>query len=198
MAQSLLVHARLPDSFMYHALIYSCHIFNILPVKGLYLNGHVGTPYELFQGVHPAISQFRVFGCPITARKWMTRQSSTGKQTERGIRGIFIGFAENQKGYLFYSPASRQIYISGDVTFDETFSSTNATTWRLHRDNLALRPATSDIPTLTITLEHTGTVEDTLPVLTPLDVAEGNNNQNNSSKRNDADTPAFATMRCQT
>jgi transposase InsO family protein len=98
MARSLLVHARLPDSFMHHALIYSCHIFNVLPVKGLYLNDHVGTPYELFQGVRPAISQFRVFGCPITARKWTMAQSSTGKQTKRGIRGNFIGFAENQKG----------------------------------------------------------------------------------------------------
>jgi transposase InsO family protein len=163
MARSLLVHARLPDSFMFHALLYSCHIFNVLPVKGLYLNGHMGTPYELFQGAKPAISQFRVFGCPVTARKWTTKQSSAGKQTQGGIRGIFIGFAENQKGYLFYSPASRQIYVSGDVTFDETFSSTIATTWRLHRDNLAIRPATSDIPIVTTTLEHTGSVDDTCP-----------------------------------
>jgi len=61
MARGLLVHARLPDSFMFHALLYSCHIFNVLPVKGLYLNGHVGTPYELFQGVKPRISHFRHF-----------------------------------------------------------------------------------------------------------------------------------------
>jgi len=105
MARSLLVYARLPDSFMFHALIYSCHIFNVLPMKGRYLNGHVGTPYELFQGAKPAISQFRVVGCPVTARKWTTKQNSAGKQTQCGICGIFIGFAENQKGYLFYSPA---------------------------------------------------------------------------------------------
>jgi hypothetical protein len=54
------------------------------------------------------------------------------------MRGIFIGFAKNQKSYLFYSPASCQIYISGDMTFDESFSSTIAMTWRLNRDNLAL------------------------------------------------------------
>jgi len=58
MARSLLVHARLPDSFMFHALLYSCHIFNVLPVKGLYLNGQVGTPFELFQGSKPRISHF--------------------------------------------------------------------------------------------------------------------------------------------
>jgi len=176
MARSLLVHARLPDSFMFHALIYSCHIFNVLPVKGLYLNGHVGTPYELFQGAKPAISQFRVFGCPVTARKWTTKQSSSGKQTQRRIRGIFIGFAENQKGYLFYSPASHQIYVSGDMTFDKSFSSTIATTWRLHRDNLT-RPATSDIPVVTTTLEHTGSVNDTCPHCA---VEEGGNNDNDN------------------
>jgi transposase InsO family protein len=113
MARSLLVHARLPDSFMFHALLYSCHIFNVLPMKGLYLNGPVGTPYELFQGAKPAISQFRVFGCPVTARKWTTKQSSAGKQTQRGIRGIFIGFAENHKGYLFIARLHARFTFQG-------------------------------------------------------------------------------------
>jgi len=99
MARSLLVHARLPDSFMFHTLLHSCHIFNVLPVKGLYLNNHVSTPYELFHGEKPKIGHFRVFGCPVTAKKWSSTQSSAGKQTQRGIRGIFVGFADNQKGY---------------------------------------------------------------------------------------------------
>jgi transposase InsO family protein len=116
MARSLLVHARLPDSFMHHTLTYSCHIFNALPVKGLYSHVHVSTPFELFQGAKPRIGHFRVFGCPITARHWTPAQNSNGKQTQRGIRRIFIGFVDNQNGYLFYSPASRQIYVSGDVT----------------------------------------------------------------------------------
>jgi transposase InsO family protein len=85
MARGLLVHARLPDSFMFHALVYSCHIFNVLPIKGLSLNGQLSTPYEMFQSKKPSINHFRVFGCPITARKWTTIQSSAGKQTERGI-----------------------------------------------------------------------------------------------------------------
>jgi len=159
---------------MFHALIYSCHIFNVLPVKGLYAQGHVSTPFELFQGTKPKISMFRVFGCPITARKWTTKQNSASKQTQRVIHGIFIDFAENQKVFLFYSSASRQIYISGDMTFDESFSSTIATTWHLNRDDLALRPAASDIPDINTTLEHTGGVIDiTDTALVPSDVVEG-------------------------
>jgi len=181
MARSLLVHARLPDSFMHHALVYSCHIFNALPVKGLFLNGHVSTPFELFQGVKPKIGHLQVFGCPITARHWTTAENTNGKQTQRGIRGIFVSMTDNQKGYLFYSPGSRQLYISGDITFDETFSSTIATTWRPHRDNLALHPVTSSIPDVSTTLEHTGDVTTTLPP----DVEEGEIiDQNNAEQIN--------------
>jgi transposase InsO family protein len=35
MARSLIVHAHLPDTYMYHALVHACKIFNVLPVKGL-------------------------------------------------------------------------------------------------------------------------------------------------------------------
>jgi len=87
--------------------------------------------------------------------------------------GFFIGLDANQKGYLFYSPASHQIYISVDITFDEGFTSTIATTWGLHRDTLALHPASSDIPTVTTTLEHTGDITNLLPAPVPTTIKEG-------------------------
>jgi hypothetical protein len=92
---------------MYHALVHACRIFNVLPVKGLKnIAGNPATPHELFLGEQPTISHFRVFGCPVVARKWCTSQTSSGKQTERGIRGIFLGMDTNQKGYIFYSPGT--------------------------------------------------------------------------------------------
>jgi hypothetical protein len=107
---------------MLHALVYACHIFNILPVKGLAnTNGNVCTPHTLLIGEKPKINHYRVFGCPVVAHKRSTPQNSSGKQTKHGIRGIFIGFNWNQKGYIFYAPESCQIYISGDVLFDESF-----------------------------------------------------------------------------
>jgi transposase InsO family protein len=165
MSRSLLVHARLPDTFMFNALVYTCHIFNILPVKGLLdESGNVSTPYTLFHGEKPRINHFRVFGCPVVARKWSTPHTTSSKQTERGIRGIFLGFDYNQKGYVFYSPGSRQIYISGDVLFDETFGTAIATTWRMHHDSLALRPLTSSIPTMETPIEETGAI-DNFPII---------------------------------
>jgi len=160
-ARSLLVHARLPDTFWFQALCYASNIFNVLPVRGLKNQAEIpATPHELFHGVKPTILPFRVFGCPSVIKRWVADEQSNGKQTERGMRGIFIGFDDNKKGYLFYMPGSRNIVNSGDAIFDETFYSAIATTWQQHKDSLALQPASSFIPDATTTLEHTGTLAD--------------------------------------
>jgi hypothetical protein len=144
---------------MYHALSHACKIFNVLPVKGLQNpDGNTATPYELFVGSKPKIHHFRVFGCPLVTKKWSTPQTSSGKQTKRGIRGIFIGLDNDQKGYLFYAPGTHQIYISGDVMFDESFGTIIATNWQMLHDSLSLRPVTSAPPTVDTTIECTGSI----------------------------------------
>jgi len=160
-ARSLLVHARLPDTFWFQALCYATYIFNVLPVRGLKNHEEIpSTPHELFIGTKPCILSYRVFGCPSILRRWTAEERSQGKQTERGLRGIFIGFDINRKGYLFYMPGSRNIMVSSDAIFNETFHSAIATTWQQHRDTLALQPTSSYIPDVTATLEHTGTIVD--------------------------------------
>jgi transposase InsO family protein len=64
-ARSLLVHARLPDTFWFQAICYAAQIFNVLPVRGLKNQAEVPlTPHEMFFGTKPCILPFRVFGCP--------------------------------------------------------------------------------------------------------------------------------------
>ncbi len=177
MSRSLLVHAQLPDTFTYHALTYACHIFNVLPVRGLMNEEEIpSTPYQLFFGKCPFISRFRVFGCSTIVRHWVLHNKTNGKQTERGARGIFLGLHMNQKGYLVYSPGSRQVIILDDVTFDESFSSAIATTWQQHKDSLELQPINSYIPDVTTTIEHTGTIED----IQPTSVKEGNDEEDDT------------------
>jgi hypothetical protein len=122
MARSLLVHAHLPDTFWFHAIRYASYIFNVLPIR---VHTHPGdvpaTPYQLYYGRLPSLASFRVFGSPVVVKRRVTEQSPTGKQTERGTRGVFIGFPPNQKGYLIFCPGSRQILVSDDVIFDESF-----------------------------------------------------------------------------
>ncbi len=50
MAHSVIVHAHLPGSFLYHAIRYASAAFNILPVKGLVnKDGKSATPAELLR-----------------------------------------------------------------------------------------------------------------------------------------------------
>jgi hypothetical protein len=160
MAHSLLVHAHLPDTFWFHALHYMSDVFNILPIHCNTPAGEVPTtPYQLFHGTLPSISAFRVFGSPVVVKRWVTEMSSTGKQTERGTRGIFIGFPSNQIGYLILCPGSRQILVSDDVIFDESLQAAIATIWQQYQHNLSLKPVASFIPDVDTTLEQTGTLE---------------------------------------
>jgi hypothetical protein len=76
------------------------------------------------------------------------------------MRGMVIGFDSVKKGFLFYMPRSRNIIVSADATFDETFHSAIATTWQQHKDTLALKPLQSFIPDVTTDLERTGTLGD--------------------------------------
>ncbi len=65
MAQSMMVHACLPDKYHFHAIHYATAIFNILPVQGLNNpEGEPCTPYELFCNKKPTIGHFRVRGVP--------------------------------------------------------------------------------------------------------------------------------------
>jgi len=130
-------------------------------------DGNPATPHELFTGEKPCISDFRVFGCPVVVKKYVARidGNATSNQTQRGIRGIFIGFPRNQKGFLVFVPSTRQIVVSGDVVFDETFYCAIATTWRPFHDSLALRPISSNAPTGDMTVEETGTIDDVFPSL---------------------------------
>jgi hypothetical protein len=66
---------------------------------------------------------------------------------------------------LIFVPSTRQIVVSGDVVFDETFYSAIATTWRPFHDSLALRPINSSIPTGDMTIEETGTIDNMFPPL---------------------------------
>jgi hypothetical protein len=166
-ARALLVHARLPDTFWFHALMYSTYIFNALPIHGLSINNTdvPSTPHELFFGRKPSIAHLRVFGCPVVIRKWTSSDHTNGKQTERGIRGIFIGLDIHQKGYVIYSPGSWSIVVSDDVLFDEQFYSPIALTWQKFQDGIALRPLASFIPDFITTIEHTGTISTALPTV---------------------------------
>ena len=137
MAQSMLVQARLPLSFIHLALdYYVCEILLVLPAKGLKLDDStLVTTYELLYNKKPSVRRFKVFGCPVVFKRYQPAYDgdSTTKfmQLQQGSRGIFVGFPRNQAGWLIYVPQkinNKHLVVSMDVVFDQEFLSSIAGT----------------------------------------------------------------------
>nr|KAJ0195032.1 hypothetical protein LSAT_V11C700367740 [Lactuca sativa] len=80
------------------------------------------TPYKLWCKKVPNLSYLKVWGCRAVARLTEPKRKTLG---ERGIDGIFIGYAEHSKDYRFYILESNDsltvniIIESRDAIFDE-------------------------------------------------------------------------------
>src|SRR4051812_41325523 len=74
------------------------------------------TPFELFNGSKPDVSNIRIFGCKVFA---LDESNNTGKLDDRAFKGIFVGYAENAKGYLVYLTKQHKVIISCNTKFNE-------------------------------------------------------------------------------
>ena len=95
---------------------------------------------------------------------------------QRGIRAIFICFADNQKGYKVLMPSTRQICVSSGVMLDKISTSVVAPTWRQFHDSLALQPIATFIPGVNTTMESTGSILDMVERVEGGDNHHGNQN----------------------
>ena len=103
-----MVHADLSLIFWYEARRYAVEILNILPARGIQdEKGKPTTPFYLVHHYKPRIGKFHVFGCPCIYKRYQpyyqTRTVTRVLQTQRGSRGVFVGFSPNQAGYLIYT-----------------------------------------------------------------------------------------------
>ena len=115
MKNSLIVQARVDESFTHFVLIYACHIFASIPVKTLRKNERLTTLFELFTESKPNIEQFRVLFCPCVVKKYTfftknTRRNFVSQDVhkrfaQRGVRGIFAGLDDHTPGYLIFYQA---------------------------------------------------------------------------------------------
>ena len=128
-AHSLMVHARVSEAYIHFELMYTTdHIFLVRPIKYMINeDGDPTTPYKLATGTKPSVSHLRVLFCPCTVRKatahFGTKTLNMRHQSQKYLRGIFVGIPQHQKGDLVYVPSSRKIISSYDVVFDESLSS---------------------------------------------------------------------------
>ena len=126
-ANSLMIHARVLEVYIHFALMYTIdHIFPVLSIKDLINeDGNPTTPHKLATGTKPSVSRLCVLFCPCVVRTATahveTKTLNMRHQAQKGLRGIFIGITEHQKGYLVYVPRTRKVISSYDVVFNEKF-----------------------------------------------------------------------------
>ena len=111
MARALKFQSNLPNSFWGDFILTATHIINLLPVKSLQFK----TPFELLYQKTPNHLHLKSFGCLCYA----TKLHPTDKLDVRAIKGVFIGYPFNKKGYKILNLQSRQCFFSRDVQFVE-------------------------------------------------------------------------------
>jgi len=166
----LLVHGHVDDSGTHFALKYACELFSVIPVKNLRKNGRLVTRHELFTGRKPKINKFRVLFCPCVVKKHTYyKKNDRGENilsdvkplSQRGFRGIFVGFDDLTSGYQIYVPNIRQIIVSNDVIFDEYFTSALVNQFQSYKEATKVRNLLENPPSNVNDKEKTGDITTT-------------------------------------
>ena len=70
----------------------------------------------MFTGKKTKASHLNIFGCPVFVH--IPKEKRTNMDPSRK-KGIFVGYCEVSKAFIFYIPGYHHMEISRDVTFDE-------------------------------------------------------------------------------
>ncbi|CAI5477230.1 unnamed protein product [Closterium sp. Yama58-4] len=109
-ARTSMIHAAAPHFLWPFAVRYAVHQLNLW----LRVSLPETSPTLLWTGEVGDASRFRVWG----ARAFV-RDTTADKLSARAIPCVFLGFPPDAPGWQFYDPASRLVFASQDVTFDE-------------------------------------------------------------------------------
>ncbi|CAI7851691.1 unnamed protein product [Closterium sp. NIES-53] len=109
-ARTSMIHAAAPHFLWPFAVRYAAHQLNLWPRVSL----PETSPTLLWTGKVGDASRFRVWG----ARAFV-RDTTADKLSPRAIPCVFLGFVLDEPGWQFYDLASRHVFASQDVTFDE-------------------------------------------------------------------------------
>jgi hypothetical protein len=94
--RSMLAESNLAKNYWCYALLYSATSRNVSPTTTRVL-----TPFESWHLRAPIYDKFAIFGQPCVVTVPLVDRQKTGTtKLSRGVKGIFLGFAPNKKGYL--------------------------------------------------------------------------------------------------
>jgi hypothetical protein len=109
--RAVLAESGLTQNLWAEALVTVNYARNRTPVSA-----HGKTPWEMFTGQKPTVSHMRVFGC--TAYIHVPKEKRN-KLDPVSVKGVFLGYEPNTKGYRVLRERDGVIVVSRDVIFDE-------------------------------------------------------------------------------
>lgn len=109
-ARTLLIDAKLPQSFWGEAVLTATYLINRTPTRALKGNK---TPFEMWHNKRPKLQYLRVFG----STAYVHDKLKTNKFEPKSWKGIFVGYVPN--GYKIWNPETHNFENARDVIFDE-------------------------------------------------------------------------------
>lgn len=106
----MLFHAKLPLFIWVEAFLNAVYLINRLLSSVFKMQ----TPFFKLFGKHPDYHSLKVFGC-----RCFPYLKDKNKFSPKTYPCVFIGYDSLQKGYRCYNPASKRVYVSRHVVFDE-------------------------------------------------------------------------------
>ena len=113
MARTILIDAALPPEFWTFAVRYAVYTQNLLPTRAI----NWKTPYELWTGEKPDVRHLRIFGCTAYSHINPSVRTSLDPTAEAGI---FLGYSQYSKGFIFMRQADQKVLVRRDLEFDES------------------------------------------------------------------------------
>lgn len=93
MINAMLSNFGIAKGYWGKEMLTTCHILNSVPNKRNKI-----TPCELWENRKPNLNYLKVWGCRAIAKVYGPKRKKLG---ERGIKCVFLGYAENSKAYRF-------------------------------------------------------------------------------------------------
>ena len=112
MARCLLIQAGLENRFWGEAINTAAYLRNRAPSAAL----KNSTPFEIFTGNKPDLSNLRVFGCIAYVHILKKNRS---KLDGKAMKCILVGYSSDQKAWRLFNKDTKELIISRDVIFDE-------------------------------------------------------------------------------
>nr|GEY83567.1 hypothetical protein [Tanacetum cinerariifolium] len=111
-ARTMLANAKLPITFWARAVNTTCYVQNRVLVN----KSHNKTPYELFNGISPAIGFLKPFSCHVMI---LNTLDNLGKFEGKWDEGYFIGYSMSSKAFRVFNKRTRRVEENMHVEFLE-------------------------------------------------------------------------------